>query len=112
MLAQESVQYDVVLGFNYLHLAGALAGTLRDIHTLLAPGGLFISKTPCLSDMSVLFRLALPLMRLVGMAPGVTIFSAATLTQAIRAAGFEILATERHASKGKDARPFIVARKV
>lgn len=110
-LASEAARFDAVLGFNYLHLVRDLAGTLRSIHALLAPGGLFISKTPCLGDMNPLIRLALPVMRAVGMAPYAGVFRARELSELVAAAGFEILGTERHASKGKDGRPFIVARK-
>lgn len=109
-LALENARYDNVLAFNYLHLAGNLPAVLGRIRILLAPGGLFISKTPCVGDMNPLIRLAIPLMRLVGKAPSVTIFSAASLEEAIGAAGFEILENERHGSKKSDIRPFIVAR--
>jgi hypothetical protein len=40
----------------------------------------------------------------------VTTFSAAGLEQAIRTSGFDIVANERHGSKKRDWRPFIVAR--
>mgnify|MGYP002682855419 FL=1 len=105
-------QFDAVLVFNYLHLVRDLPGTLNRIHALLAADGLFISKTPCLGDMNPVIRLALlPAMRAIGKAPYVSAFRAAELSQSISAAGFEILATESHATKGKDARPYIVARK-
>lgn len=105
-------QHDAVLAFNYLHLVRDLPGTLRRIHALLADGGLFISKTPCLGDMNPLIRLALlPAMRAIGKAPYAGAFSASTLERQLAAAGFEILATEIHADGGSDRRPYIVARK-
>ena len=109
--------YDVVLGFNYLHLVSDLPETLYNIHSLLKPGGKFITKTPCMKDMSVFFRLAmgvaLPIMRLFGKAPEIVVMvNKVELEQAIKAAGFEIKAVEWHGTKGKDPRPFIVARKV
>lgn len=110
-MAAEGTQYDAVLGLNYLHLVQDLRATLRCIHSLLAPGGLFISKTACLADMNPVIRLAIPLMQFIGKAPHVNVLSAAGLEQEIREAGFEILAVERHATKGKDTRPFILARK-
>jgi len=61
--------------------------------------------------MNPLVRLALPLMRAIGMAPYAGVFRAAELSQHIGAAGFDILATENHATKGNDKRPYIVARK-
>jgi ubiquinone/menaquinone biosynthesis C-methylase UbiE len=111
-LAPEAGQFDAVLGFNYLHLVRDLPGTLRRIHALLAPEGLFISKTPCVGDMNPLIRLALlPAMRAIGMAPYAGAFRAPELSQHIRTAGFDILATESHATSGNDNRPYIVARK-
>lgn len=110
-LASEEARFDAVLGFNYLHMVRDLAGTLRSIHALLAPGGLFISKTPCLGDMNPLIRLAVPVMRAIGKAPHVGVFRVQELSDLIAAAGFDILGTEHHASRGKDRRPFIVARK-
>lgn len=104
-------RYDAVLGFNYLHLVRDLAGTLGVIHGLLAAGGLFISKTPCVGEMNPLIRLALPAMRAVGLAPYAGVFRVEELKRHIAVAGFEILACENHASKGDDKRPYIAARK-
>jgi hypothetical protein len=53
----------------------------------------------------------LPAMRAIGKAPYAGIFRAADLSRHICAAGFDILATENHATKGNDNRPYIVARK-
>jgi ubiquinone/menaquinone biosynthesis C-methylase UbiE len=108
----DAAQFDAVLGFNYLHLIRDLPGTLRRIHGLLAAEGLFISKTPCLGDMNPLIRLALlPAMRAIGKAPHAGVFRAEELSQQISAAGFDILATESHATKGNNNCPYIVARK-
>jgi ubiquinone/menaquinone biosynthesis C-methylase UbiE len=111
LLAQEDQVFDTVLGFNYLHLVADLPGTLDHIRSLTKSGGLFISKTPCIADMNPMIRLALPLMRLVGKAPHVSVFTSTALAQALTAAGFTIVVQERHGTKGKDARPFIAARK-
>ncbi|HET9535403.1 MAG TPA: class I SAM-dependent methyltransferase [Mesorhizobium sp.] len=111
-LVHEESRFDAVLGFNYLHLVRDVPGTLRSIHVLLKPGGLFISKTPCLGDMNPLIRLlALPAMRAIGKAPHVSSLGASALERLIIDAGFDVLARESHASKGKDQRPYIVARK-
>ncbi|MGF6172653.1 class I SAM-dependent methyltransferase [Ensifer sp. 4252] len=111
-LTPEETQFDVIMGFNYLHLVRDLAGTLGHIHALLVPQGLFISKTPCVGDMNPLIRLALlPAMRALRMAPYAGIFRAADLGRIIHTADFDVLATENHATKGNDHRPYIVARK-
>lgn len=112
MLSPAHTQFDVVLGFNYLHLVRDLPGTFGRIHALLEGRGLFISKTPCVGDMNPLIRIALlPAMRTLGMAPYAGIFRAAELHRMIRGAGFDIVASEIHASNGNDHRHFIVARK-
>lgn len=104
--------FDAALAFNLLHLVKARDATLAGIHRLLKPGGLFISKTPCLKEMNPLIRLAIPVMQLVGKAPYVSVFSGAELERAIEAAGFAIVERERHGSRRRDPRPFFVARKV
>ncbi|UJB20569.1 MULTISPECIES: class I SAM-dependent methyltransferase [Lysobacter] len=103
--------FDAVLGFNYLHLVRDLAGTLRRIHGLLAADGVFISKTPCLGDMNRLFGLLLPAARVLGLAPYTGVLRVVDLPALIGAAGFDIVAVERHASAGKDTLPYIAARK-
>lgn len=111
-LAAEATRFDAVLGFNYLHMVRDVPGTLRCIHELLAPGGLFVSKTPCLGNMNALIRVVLlPVMQAIGKAPHVSVFDAAELDRQIRAAGFDVVATEDHSTKGTKARPYIVARK-
>jgi ubiquinone/menaquinone biosynthesis C-methylase UbiE len=103
--------FDAALAFNLLHLIGDRPAMLREVLRLLKPGGLFISKTPCLSEMNPLIRLAVPVMRLVGKAPFVAFFSAAELESEIARAGFTIVERARHGSERKDVRVFIVARK-
>ncbi|MFN3854731.1 MAG: class I SAM-dependent methyltransferase [Phreatobacter sp.] len=111
-LLLEEARFDAVLGFNYLHLVRDLPSTLASIHALLKPGGLFVSKTPCLGDMNPLIRLVLlPAMRAIGKAPHVDPLGADALQSRIAQAGFDILAREGHASRGRDARPFILARR-
>jgi ubiquinone/menaquinone biosynthesis C-methylase UbiE len=105
---------DVVLAHNILHLVHDLPRTLAAIHTALKPGGLFISKTPCLKSMNPLVtHLAIPLMRLFGKAPYVAVFDARQLRMTIETAGFTLVAEENHSSSQNPrlARPYIVARK-
>ncbi len=104
--------YDAVLAFNLLHLVSDLDHSLALAMQALRPGGLFISKTPCIAEMNPLIPyLALPLMRLIGKAPHVLCFNGSALQSAITRQGMEIVAVERHGTRGNDFRIFIVARK-
>lgn len=105
-------EYDAVLAFNVLHLVTDLDRALDRAIQALRPGGLLISKTACIAELSPLIRhLALPLMQLVGQAPHVLRFDAAALQAAIARRGMDIVSVERHGTRGKDFRVFIVARK-
>ena len=108
----EGQKFDAILAFNILHLVPKLDAALARMHTSLKPGGLIISKTPCLGDMNPLIRwIMLPAMRAVGQAPYVNCLTAADLGLAIENAGFEIIERGYHGSKSKDARPFLVAKR-
>lgn len=104
--------FDVALAFNLLHLVEDTAVTLQRLHASLKPEGLMISKTPNLGAMNPLIRwVFVPVLQAVGKAPSVHSYAIGDVEQAIEQAGFDIIATESHASKGKDIRPFLVARK-
>lgn len=108
---QDAGPYDVILAFNVLHLIAHRPDALARISRQLKPGGLFISKTPCLSEMSWLIRMAVPVARAIGKAPYVEFFTAADLEREIEAAGFTIVERARHGSGAKDPRIFVVGRK-
>jgi ubiquinone/menaquinone biosynthesis C-methylase UbiE len=103
--------YDAVPAVNVLHLLADRTSTLASIRRLLKPDRLFISKTPCLAEMNRLIRAAVPVMRMIGKAPFVSLFAAPVIEAEIAAAGFTIIERARHGSGRKDARIFIVARK-
>lgn len=104
--------YDAVLAFNVLHVLNDLDKALALAFRALKPGGLLISKTPCLAEMNPLVPwLALPLMRALGKAPHVLCFKAKYVKEAISRQGMIIESVERHGSRGRDIRVFIVARK-
>ncbi|WP_188914203.1 class I SAM-dependent methyltransferase [Salinarimonas ramus] len=102
--------YDAVIAFNLLHLVPDRAALYARVRALLAPGGVFVSKTPCLSEMNPAIRLVVPLMRLIGKAPSVAWFDAKALEAEIVAAGFSIVERDRHGSGKSDPRLFLVAR--
>ena len=106
--------WDVVLAFNLLHLVPDLDHTLAHVGRHLRPGGLFISKTACIAHMNPLVpHVALPLMRLLRLAPPVQVLTEDRLLTAIEHSGLSIESVEHHATpgRGRDWRPFVVARK-
>lgn len=105
-------EYDAVLAFNLLHLVTDLDRALQLAMQALRSGGLLISKTACIAEVNPLIRyLALPVMRAIGEAPPVLCFDAGALQSAIARQGMNIVTVERHGTRGKDFRVFIVARK-
>lgn len=104
--------FDAVLAFNLLHLVADREAVFSGIRAQMKLGALLISKTPCLSEMNPLIRLAVPVMRAIGKAPFVSFFTAAALEAEIAAAGFRIEERARHGSQAKDPRIYIVARRI
>lgn len=108
-----AASFDAVLAFSVLHLFTDLGAALRSIVAPLKPGGLLITKTPCLAEMNRLIpHLVVPLMRALGQAPRVLVFNGTQLQAAMEREGLSIEAVERHGTTRKDMRVFIVARKV
>ncbi|WP_127143855.1 class I SAM-dependent methyltransferase [Pelagibacterium montanilacus] len=103
--------HDAVLAFNVIHLIPDWRAVLARLGERMAPGALFISKTACIAELNPMIRLAIPLMGLLGKAPPVAVFPERELLDGIKAAGFEILANERHGTRGKDVRAVVIARK-
>jgi 2-polyprenyl-3-methyl-5-hydroxy-6-metoxy-1,4-benzoquinol methylase len=106
-LGRES--FDVVMGMNLFHLLDDIPARFRRIHELVRPGGLFISKTPCIGDQGFFMRLVLPVLRAVGIAPYVNFVTERSLTADIVGAGFAIEETGMYPKKGRCY--FVVARK-
>lgn len=107
-------QFDMVCAFNVLHLVHDLDAAIASIAEKTRPGGLFISKSPCLKEPKLglkfsLMMLAIPIMQLLGKAPFVGRFSIATLESAITKAGFDIIETGNHPARPPSR--YIVARK-
>lgn len=101
--------FDVVMAFNLLHLLQDVpAATLRVLE-LLRPGGVFVSKTPCVGEEGFLVRAVLPILRTIGRAPFVNYLKKDGLRTTISDAGFEILAAEILPERSHNF--FIAARK-
>lgn len=104
-------QFDAVLAFSLLHLVDSLTETLEQINRELTPGGLFISKTPCLNEnfLFSLLRWPLVLAEKIGLAPEVTFFTANQLDRKIESAGFELV--HGYITEKAPRRRYVVARK-
>lgn len=105
----EPGSFDVVLAFNLLHLIEDVDAALARVHTLLAPGGRFISKTICIGEQSGLWGWVLPVMRLVGLAPFVRFFRIAELESLVAGAGLDVVETGSYPASPPSR--LIVARK-
>jgi SAM-dependent methyltransferase len=104
--------FDVVIAFNVLHLLDSLDDGLARCARWLRPGGVLVAKTPCLGELGPLWsRGLIPLLTGLRLVPPVQRLREADLVAACQRQGLEVLAVERHASGGRDVRPFLVARK-
>ena len=115
--AAESAQleegFDVVMGFNLFHLVPDADAVLDDIFKMLKPGGLMISKTPCLMDKAFgwkrfLVAGMLPILKRIGKAPDVGLWRIADVDRRIADAGLETL----EAGNFPAISHYVVARKI
>jgi ubiquinone/menaquinone biosynthesis C-methylase UbiE len=105
----DAPRWDMVMAHSVLHLVPDRDAAIARAFRMLKPGGHFVSSTICLDDGLAFMRPVLPLMRLVGLAPGrVAFFTARNLRAAIEDAGFEVVEDWR---PGKRKAVFLVARK-
>ena len=105
----DGAAYDAVLAFNLLHLLDDLDASLARAHAALTPGGVFISKTPCLGGQYWLLPI-LKGLQLIGKAPKpVRALRMAEIDDRIRRAGFEIV--EAGTPKRRIPHYMVVARK-
>jgi len=101
--------FDAITGFNILHLLPDLEGDLAALYARLKPGGLLISKTPCLADWKwrAVGRIAIPIMQFFGKAPYVSFLKGTDIEAKFVTAGFEIVTSGNHNAFSR----FIVAKK-
>lgn len=103
----EKEAFDAILGLNVLHLLEDVDSTLSRVHELLKPGGIFVSSTALVGEISFLWRLLIPAMQLVRLAPYVNRFGKEELISKLTKAGFRV---DQEWQPGK-ASVFIVAKK-
>jgi len=106
--------YDVILGFNVVHMLRGSDYGISTLDQMLQPGGLLITKTICYPDgwRGIALRsiiAVMPLLRMIGKAPFVRIPTISDLHAAFDALGYEVL--EQGNYPASPPRRFIVARK-
>lgn len=103
-------KYDVILGLNIVHLLEDKAAVFAKVHEMLNPGGYFISSTPCLDKIPLIFKLLISTLSVLQLVPNIKRLSEAELLDGVRAAGFSI--EEQWNPNLKIVSIFLVAKKV
>ncbi len=98
---------DMVMAHSILHLLKDKETTIKNIYSMLKPGGTFVSSTVCIANQWAP-KIFLPIGNFLGLLPFVDFLSPEELVTSITDAGFEI-AEQFHPNK--DRAIFIVARK-
>jgi ubiquinone/menaquinone biosynthesis C-methylase UbiE len=101
--------FDVICAFSLLHLVDNIPQVLSSARQQLKPGGLFISKTVCLSDGPLPIRAFVRALTAVGLAPRVASLSKTELVRKLKDAGFEIETVSHYGQQHTN--PFIIARR-
>ena len=101
--------FDAILAFNLLHLLPDLPAALAEARNLLKPGGLLITKTPCLGGPWLALWPIVRILGVFGKAPPIRFLSPTTLEARITASGFTIL--DRDDLPRRPPSRFLVARK-
>ena len=104
----EAARYDAILALNLLHLLKDPEAAIVAAHRGLEPGGVFVTSTACILDMSWIFRFIAPVLSFSKIIPTIKVFSQAQLVQSHTGAGYEI---DHEWLPKKNAAVFIVARK-
>ena len=105
----EPEMFNLILGFNILHLLDDAPGAVKRIYELLKPDGRFISTTPCLGERKGLLSFVLSLAGKLGLVPHLTTLKFADVEKLATQSGFKLVETE-----GSDGSPpsfYMVAQK-
>lgn len=99
--------FDAVLGLNILHLLEDLDSAIAISYESLKPGGVFISSTTLVKELNPLWRMLIPVMQVLNLAPFVKRLSKEDLLARLSNTGFSIDYIWQPATESV----FIVARK-
>ena len=103
--------YDVVMAFFVLHFFDDIDAVFKRIHTLLKPGGLFISETACLGNKSRFVGGLLQFAGLLGFLPSINLLTTQQLEQSLKSNGFQIIEKTKF-SKKPDAEFTLIAKRI
>lgn len=101
-------RFDAVMGHSILHLVEDRDVVIQKVYRLLKPGGVFVTSTACLGDLSPFIKYIMPIGQFLGLLPLVRFFTTAELVASMANAGFTI---DHEWQPGKKQAVFIVALK-
>ncbi len=87
--------FSAVLAFNVLHYIDDLPNAFRQINTLLAQDGVFLSSTACMGEGRTILGMLMRLLTRLGIVPSMHFFTLAQLTDLIEGEGFLIVETKK-----------------
>jgi ubiquinone/menaquinone biosynthesis C-methylase UbiE len=102
--------FDVITAFNVLHLVEDFPAVVRRINALLKPGGLLISKTPCLAAQTRLWSIPLYILGKLRVVPYVNCLQFDKLEVTISGGGFQLTEVGQYPASSMSR--FLVATKV
>ena len=82
--------FDAVLGLNILHLLEDVEAAVARAYQMLKAGGIFVSSTVLVDELKLRWRLLLPVMQLLGVAPHLNRFDRQGLVSILSNAGFSV----------------------
>jgi 2-polyprenyl-3-methyl-5-hydroxy-6-metoxy-1,4-benzoquinol methylase len=100
--------YDAVLALSVLHLLEDKLASLRKIHRLLKPGGVFVSSTPCLGNVGRPLRVIANAAASLTLIPHIHFFTPEQHLASLQATGFSVLSDWRP-NQGRTL--FVIAQK-
>jgi len=97
---------DAVMGLSILHLLDNREEAIAKVYRMLKPGGVFVSSTGCMAEISKLLKIVAPIGKLFGLT--LKVFTAKELEDNLTGAGFAI---DYQWRPGDGKSVFIVAKK-
>ncbi len=83
--------FNIVMAFYVLHFFEDIDAVFKRVHSLLKPGGLFISETACLGDKNKIGGGLIRFAGNVGFLPRINLLTTRQIEQALDEAGFSVV---------------------